>query len=244
MHGLGICMCGWPGPAGEPQGQGRGNSRAGRPLGGGGSGESPCHCGTPPRIRVRHLEGDTPSAVGDRESRAGGERGLGLHVLRAGVSASSGRGRKRKSAPQWPPQSQRRPGPSPATRPVRLGFGGSALRPRACPAAQRPAAPRLRAPSTPMGPQRPPLGAAAALLLGVLLRLVRGAGGRAPRGGAGPESFPPRHPARPLSRSAPPRPALALPAFALPPSRAFPSPALPVLPAAFSPSPLHPPSCP
>lgn len=78
--------------------------------------ESPWRSRAPGRAQVGRPAGDTPGPAGRRESGAAARADSGLHVLRAGVSASSGRGRKRKSALRRPPQQQRRPGPSPATR--------------------------------------------------------------------------------------------------------------------------------
>lgn len=64
-----------------------------------------------------------PGRAGTRREPAGGttRADIGLQVLGAGLSASYGRGRKRKSAQQWPPQKQRRHRPNPATRPCPAG---------------------------------------------------------------------------------------------------------------------------
>lgn len=106
-------------------------------------------------------------------------------------------------------------GQAPPRAPVRPSYGDStAAGPGAHP---RQAAPRRRAPSSPMGPQRPLPSAAAALLWGFLLRLVRGAGGRPlgpPRGGAGAGApFPSSSPPPGLLPGLCPRPGGLLPFF-------------------------------
>lgn len=116
-------------------------------------------------IQVGRLEGDTPSPGGGTHSGAGGARGLrapraprgGFRVLRAwpekevGAAAAAPATAAARAQPRHPP------GPARLRR-QRRGT---------------PSLPRRAAPSTPMGPPRPPLCAAAALLWGVLLRLVR-----------------------------------------------------------------------
>lgn len=94
-----------------------------------GSRESSRQAGGHSHTQTRHA---WPAGAGARaDSR--------LHVLRAGVSASYGRGRKRKSALPWPPQQQWRHPPSPSHPPLSRTATEAALRrdPEPAPAEQR-----------------------------------------------------------------------------------------------------------
>lgn len=167
-----------------------------------------------------------PRVARQRRDADGARADSELHVLCAGVSASYGRGRKRKSALQWPSQQQRRLRPSPATRP------GPAQLPRQRRGGTRSPSPPSRA-ASPGAQQSDGAAAAAALRRG---RPALGIPARAGKGGgrAGAPASPGRGWGRgslPLLLPTPRAPAWTLPAARRP---------APVFPFYFPPRPITP----
>lgn len=146
------------------------------------------------QVRQRQRATPSPPPVDRQRADAPGTRlaartGRSLHVPAPGFPrprGGAGRGSRRGSGGRTNSRGHRQAQPRVPARPATEGSAVAGPRVGQHVVARR----RHRAPSSPMGPQRPlpaaAAAAAAALLWGFLLPLVRGAGGRSGLPGAGP----------------------------------------------------------